>query len=45
MTNDPAAALEQSLAVLSNATASAATLKLAAEEARGVVRALEAETS
>jgi hypothetical protein len=41
MNDNPIPALEQSLAVLSNAAASAATLKLAAEEARGVVRGID----
>jgi hypothetical protein len=38
---DFAAALERSLAVLSNAAASAATLKLSAEDARGAVRGID----
>jgi hypothetical protein len=41
MTNDPIPALEQALGILQNAAASAATLKLAAEEARGALRAID----
>ena len=43
MTDSPIAALEHARAILLNPTASVAQLRDAAEQARGVVRAIDAE--